>query len=450
MASRESYAHDIVTYKTTQEAIEKFAPFRGLDPFRVDPRKTTFSKLIVSTGFVFYDVEIALRKELHEMQTNHGSSVMPVFADQGNCSKFDPDEYEEHFDKLTLVELVANTRVNQALNIHPTTDAIAQRIDEEALKIQNDSKREFLESYDDANSQIRLRRMASGHLVDLLTEPLGTVALTDALLWEPGGFSIREQEKRRATSSVPFGLSREQHPRFATCVDDPIAVSPRKQRMQVLEKVEEVDVEDSEIDNASVENIEMKWEQSHLEEARNYESDAAAGSHDIGFVNTYEAEGLEPPNANPTDQEPHRTCGHGSDYREDCSQCNALCRYRDDKSLALRSQQTIPVKEEYANVEGERKRKRDGSVTFAKPGGSKLSRVKTQGQVAKNFDDIALTRYHQLRCQEYLPLLLRCLRQLRLRQTLLPMMVNLCRGEKLLSSFQWQMVQLRGIVKTIL
>ena len=70
-------------------------------------------------------------------------------------------ENEEHFDKLTLVELVANTRVNQALNIHPTTDAIAQRIDEEALKIDNDSRREFLESYDDVNSQIRLRRMAS-------------------------------------------------------------------------------------------------------------------------------------------------------------------------------------------------------------------------------------------------------------------------------------------------
>ena len=135
----------------------------------------------------------------------------------------------------------------------------------------------------------------------------------------------------------------------------------------------------------------MKWEQSQLEEARNYESDAAAGSHDIGFVNTYEAEGLEPPNANPTDQEPHRTCGHGSDYQQDCSQCNALCRYRDslgDKSLVLRSQQTVPVKEEYANVEGERKRKRDCSVALAKHGGPKLTKVKTQGQMAKNFDDI--------------------------------------------------------------
>ena len=46
---------------------------------------------------------------------------------------------------------------------------------------------------------------------------------------------------------VPFGLSREPHSRFATCVDDPIAVPPRRQRMQVLEKVEEVDVEDSEL-----------------------------------------------------------------------------------------------------------------------------------------------------------------------------------------------------------
>ena len=104
----------------------------------------------------------------------------------------------------------------------------------------------------------------------------------------------------------------------------------------------------------------MKWEQSKLEEARNYESDAAAGSHGGGFVNSYEAEGIEPPNTNLTDQEPLRTCGHGGDYQQNCLQCRALCDHRDslaNKPLVLRSQQTVPVKEEYTIVEGERKGK---------------------------------------------------------------------------------------------
>ena len=64
-------------------------------------------------------------------------------------------------DKHTLVELVANTRLNQALSTHPTTDAIAQRIDGEERQILRDSTRDFLACYDNENSLIRLRRMES-------------------------------------------------------------------------------------------------------------------------------------------------------------------------------------------------------------------------------------------------------------------------------------------------
>ena len=50
-----------------------------------------------------------------------------------------------------------------------------------------------------------------------------------------------------------------------------------------------------------------------MEEAKNYEPDAAVGSHDVGFINTYEAEAIDPVNTNLIDQEPNQTCGHGSE-----------------------------------------------------------------------------------------------------------------------------------------
>ena len=121
MASTRAYAHSIVGCKTIQEAIEKLLPFRGVDPLRVGVRKTTFSKLIVQKGYFFFGIEYALRKDMYELHADTGVYVLPTFAGQGNCPQFDPEGDEVQVDKLTLVELVANTRVNQALNIYPTT-----------------------------------------------------------------------------------------------------------------------------------------------------------------------------------------------------------------------------------------------------------------------------------------------------------------------------------------
>ena len=95
--------------KTTQEAIEKLLPFRGFDPLRVGVRKTTFSKLIVQTGYFFFDIEYALRKDMYELHADTGVSVLHSFAGQGNCPEFGPEGDEVQVDKLTLVELVANT-----------------------------------------------------------------------------------------------------------------------------------------------------------------------------------------------------------------------------------------------------------------------------------------------------------------------------------------------------
>ena len=106
---------------------------------------------------------------MYDLQVADGDPFnLPTFAGQATCPQFDPDGDEERIDKHTLVELVANTRLNQALSIHPTSDAIAQRIDDEERQIRRDSTRDFLACYDDENSLICLRRMAScdGNLSD--------------------------------------------------------------------------------------------------------------------------------------------------------------------------------------------------------------------------------------------------------------------------------------------
>jgi hypothetical protein len=103
---------------------------------------------------------------------------------------------------------------------------------------------------------------------------------------------MRECEAGKATSSAPFELSRTPHSRFGTCVGDPVAVFPKSRMISAGGEVEEdediafrdEDVpnhSDSGADSSPDENVDMKWEESRLEEARNYEPDAAAGSHGV-------------------------------------------------------------------------------------------------------------------------------------------------------------------------
>ena len=91
-----------------------------------------------------FDMEYALRKTMYDLQVADGDPFnLPTFAGQATCPQFDPDGDEERIDKHTVVELFANIRLNQALSLHPTTDAIAQRIDDEERQILRDSTREI-------------------------------------------------------------------------------------------------------------------------------------------------------------------------------------------------------------------------------------------------------------------------------------------------------------------
>ena len=129
MASRTAYHKTLKVYKTAKDAIEKINPFRGHDPLRIHNRKTIFSRLIVMSGYFIFDIEYALRKKMYDLQhaaVDCDPFNLPTFAGQGTCPQIDPDGDEAMVDKHTLVELIANTRLNQALSIHPSTDAIAQ------------------------------------------------------------------------------------------------------------------------------------------------------------------------------------------------------------------------------------------------------------------------------------------------------------------------------------
>ena len=176
MADRTSYHKTLKVYKTAEDAIEKITPFRGHDSLRVHSRKTTFSRLIVMSGFFIFDIEYALRKKMYDFQVaavDCDPFNLPTFAGQETCPQFDPDGDEAMIDKRILVELIANTRLNQALSIHPTTDAFAQRVEDENGQILRDSTRDFLACYDDENSLIHLRRMESWNGIDYLTMDIG-------------------------------------------------------------------------------------------------------------------------------------------------------------------------------------------------------------------------------------------------------------------------------------
>ena len=133
----------------------------------------------MSSGAFIGDIEYSLRKEMYDLQASaEGGDPfnLPSFAGQGTCPQFDPDEDEANIAKDLLVELVANTRLNQALSIHPTTDAIVQRIDREREEILQGSRRDFLACYNDIQSMIYLRRMKSHDGVDYLTMECGRKA----------------------------------------------------------------------------------------------------------------------------------------------------------------------------------------------------------------------------------------------------------------------------------
>ena len=67
MASRTVYHKTLKVYKTAEDAIEKITPFRGHDPLRIHNRKTTFSRLIVRSGWFMVDIEYALRKKMFDL-----------------------------------------------------------------------------------------------------------------------------------------------------------------------------------------------------------------------------------------------------------------------------------------------------------------------------------------------------------------------------------------------
>ena len=100
----------------------------------------------MTSGTFISDIEYTLRKEMYELQASaEGGDPfnLPTFEGQATCPQFYPDEDEADIAKDELVELVANTRLNQALSIHPTTDAVAQRIDDEREEILRGSRRDF-------------------------------------------------------------------------------------------------------------------------------------------------------------------------------------------------------------------------------------------------------------------------------------------------------------------
>ena len=240
---------------------------------------------------------------MYNLHASTCTSVLPTFADQGSCPQFDPKGDEAQVLKTTLLALVANTRLNQAISIHPTTDLIAERIDAEREQILEESTRDFLSSYDDPLSFICLRRKASVGLVDYLTQPKGSDAIYFALMWTPTGNEI---EADNTTSLVPM--------------DD-----------------FEGEESESGTDHSSDEDVELEWPADKLEEARNFEPDAGAGSYDVGFVNSHDAEGIDPADVNPNDQKPVQTCGHGTDYQQHCSDCEALCEYFERREYIARA-----------------------------------------------------------------------------------------------------------------
>ena len=154
--------------------------------------------------------------DLHLAVADRDPYNLPTFADQGNCPQFDPEGDEAMAEKHTLVELIANTRLNQALSIHPTTDAIALRVENENKQILLESTRDFLASYDDENSLIRLRRMESFNGINYLTIALGRRSQSLALEWHPRNELKQEHAANKATSSTPVELSRVPHYRFGS------------------------------------------------------------------------------------------------------------------------------------------------------------------------------------------------------------------------------------------
>ena len=138
MLDRSSYAHAILVQATAQGAVENLNSFRGKDVFRIHPRRISWGKMVVSSGAFIGDIEHSLRKEMYDLQASAEDGDpfnLPQFAGKGTCSQFDLDEDEGNIAKYLLVELVANTRLNQALSIHPTTDAVVQSIDRERDEI---------------------------------------------------------------------------------------------------------------------------------------------------------------------------------------------------------------------------------------------------------------------------------------------------------------------------
>ena len=142
--NRSSYVEHIKVQATSQGAIEHLKPTSMTnDVMRTHPRKAILGKLIVQSGEYLMDIDRSLRKKLLDKATANVEDPhnLPSFAEQGlpgTFLQYDPEEEETARD--LLVELAANTRVNQQVSIHPTTDATAVRIDRERDELHNESK----------------------------------------------------------------------------------------------------------------------------------------------------------------------------------------------------------------------------------------------------------------------------------------------------------------------
>ena len=83
LADRTSYHKTLKVYITAEDAIENIKPFRGVDPLSIHSRNTTWSWLIVMSGYFIFDIEYALPKNMYDLQVADGDPFnLPPLRDK--------------------------------------------------------------------------------------------------------------------------------------------------------------------------------------------------------------------------------------------------------------------------------------------------------------------------------------------------------------------------------
>ena len=141
----------------------------------------------------------------------------PSFADQGTSAPYGPEE--EDAVRNLLFETVANTRLNQWLSIHPTTDEFAAKIDRARDEVYNGSKRDFIACYNDHAHMLTQHRQNSAGGIDFLTMRDGRDAPLLALTFR----HPRDGLEPGLGRTPPVELARTPHPRFGFAADDTVA-----------------------------------------------------------------------------------------------------------------------------------------------------------------------------------------------------------------------------------